>query len=43
MDEYEIINAKKLGESFKQVGELVGNVFNGVARVVKNVVEEITI
>ena len=42
MDEYEIINAKELGESFKQVGELVGNVFNGVARVIKNVVEEIT-
>lgn len=42
MNEYEIIDVKALGESFKQVGELIGNVFNGVVRVVKNVAEEIT-
>lgn len=42
MNDYKIIDEKALGESFKQVGELVGNVFNGIAHVVKNVAEEIT-
>ena len=42
MNKYEIIDVKALGESFKKVGEFVGNVFNGVVCVLKNVVEEIT-